>query len=212
MPKRKGRKSSRRKVATRPQRKSIRAYSEGEVTEPCYLQMLNDNFPEVNIHWVEKDSGQAAVTLISAAKKYKKKVKTGDLPDQIWCIWDVDNLDEATIARLEDLGRAVGINNAISNPCFELWLLLHDRAHAAHIDINNVQSAAKAAGLIEGKEICCCKEWLYAQIEIAKARAERLEQGHVEAGSKKTANPSSGMHGLLQAVIDLKEKYDEENE
>ena len=45
--------------------------------------------------------------------------------DEVWCVHDVDDhprLDEARI-----MARDNDISLAVSNPCFELWLLLHFR-------------------------------------------------------------------------------------
>lgn len=46
----------------------------------------------------------------------------------MWCVVDVDEFD---LTRALVLARQCGINLAISNPCFEYWLLLHFEACAA---------------------------------------------------------------------------------
>jgi hypothetical protein len=48
----------------------------------------------------------------------------------VWCVVDVDNFDIAAAVKEAD---RVGVNLAVSNPCFELWLLLHHTDHRAHI-------------------------------------------------------------------------------
>ncbi|MGP4109960.1 RloB family protein [Streptomyces sp. 4N509B] len=50
--------------------------------------------------------------------------------DQVWCVFDVDEFPD--VARAVAEARRVGIEVAVSNPCFELWLLLHFRKHTAH--------------------------------------------------------------------------------
>ncbi len=51
--------------------------------------------------------------------------------DQVWCVLDVDThetLEEA----LREAGR-LGIHMAVTNPCFELWLLWHFEEVSRHV-------------------------------------------------------------------------------
>ncbi len=48
----------------------------------------------------------------------------------VWCVVDVDNFDIPLAMRLAD---SMKVNLAVSNPCFELWLLLHFADHRAHV-------------------------------------------------------------------------------
>lgn len=55
----------------------------------------------------------------------KECIRRGDLEesDEVWCIVDVNghtNMNDA-----EQKAQAKGIHLAISNPCFEYWVLLH---------------------------------------------------------------------------------------
>lgn len=42
--------------------------------------------------------------------------------DELWCVVDVDEFD---LDRAVRAVRTAGVRLAVSNPCFELWLLLH---------------------------------------------------------------------------------------
>ncbi|WP_433263797.1 RloB family protein [Actinosynnema sp. CS-041913] len=50
--------------------------------------------------------------------------------DAVWCVVDVDNFDIPAAVRLAE---AVKVDLAVSDPCFELWLILHFADHSAHI-------------------------------------------------------------------------------
>ncbi len=51
--------------------------------------------------------------------------------DEVWCLFDVDRFpDVADAARRARRSR---INVAVSNPCFELWLLLHFTRRCAYL-------------------------------------------------------------------------------
>lgn len=51
--------------------------------------------------------------------------------DEVWCVFDID--DHPKIADARQQARDNGIDLAISNPCFELWVLLHFQDQRAHI-------------------------------------------------------------------------------
>lgn len=50
---------------------------------------------------------------------------------EVWCVVDVDEFDVAAAAQ-EAVGRRIEL--AVSDPCFELWLLLHFEDCTAHLD------------------------------------------------------------------------------
>lgn len=52
--------------------------------------------------------------------------------DEVWCVFDVDEHPHLHDARQQ--ARDNGIDLAVSNPCFELWALLHFQDHTAHIE------------------------------------------------------------------------------
>jgi hypothetical protein len=50
--------------------------------------------------------------------------------EAVWCVVDVDSFDITAAAKEAE---RVEVNLAVSNPCFEVWLLLHFADHRAHI-------------------------------------------------------------------------------
>lgn len=117
---------SRRRSARRPSRARILVVCGGERTEPTYLKGLRDslNNRAVDIKVLSKGRAPAQVVGYAVAQW------TPDF-DEVWCVLDVDEFD---LAEAIGLAREHGINLAVSNPCFELWLLLHHadcRTHCA---------------------------------------------------------------------------------
>ena len=51
--------------------------------------------------------------------------------DFVWCVFDSD--DHPGIPAAKQQARDNGINLAISNPCFEIWILLHFQDHRSHV-------------------------------------------------------------------------------
>ena len=100
------------------------------MTEPGYFDDLRVLYriSRLSLETVGMGSGPKKVTE-EAVRHYRdncKKLSRGKAPfsDQIWAVFDKDEHPdfESSIKRCED----VGIGAAYSNPCFELWLILHD--------------------------------------------------------------------------------------
>jgi hypothetical protein len=122
-----------RRPPYRDPRPTILIVSEGTKTEPQYLLGIKNHArnPRVDIRFA--DSHGVPTTLIREAKKLKldalklaKREKDDNLAfDSVWCVFDVD--DHPGVANVKEMARDNQIDLAISNPCFELWLLLHYR-------------------------------------------------------------------------------------
>ena len=116
---------------------------EGRRTEPGYFHELRHT-ERIPIELVIRPGGipktlvQRAVDLKDAAKKdAKTRQDVNLLYDDVWCVFDID--EHPAIPDAKQQARDNGIELAISNPCFELWILLHFRDQRAHIDRAVVQ-------------------------------------------------------------------------
>lgn len=91
-----------------------------------YLRMLA--VPRVRIVPVEQgEETWAASRVVEALRRIETEAMMEE--DQRWAILDVDHFGEAShltglMGALQEAGQ-LGIEVAISQPCFELWLLLH---------------------------------------------------------------------------------------
>ena len=109
--------------------------------------------------------------------------------DEIWCVFDTD--EHKRLAQAIEEARQSGIEVAVSNPCIELWLVLHKREQTAHIHRHNVQRLSSALGLSDGKRIAE-PAWtgLVEAFETAKQRARALDERHSGNGSPPRSNPA----------------------
>lgn len=198
----------RRKVATRKPRKTLLVFCEGERTEPEYLNALKrqpyvHDVAAVDLRVETGRGGSVPRTLVSMAVLARSRAmdQEGEI-DEFWCVFDVEwpknhpGLKEAT-----EQARQNGIQLAVSNPCFELWLILHFQDCGAWLDNDDARrlrrglDGAKDKGLDAGKYM--------PRTEAAARRAAALEKRHLQDGSAfPDDNPSSGMHRLL-ATIEL---------
>jgi hypothetical protein len=61
--------------------------------------------------------------------------------DQVWCVFDRD--EHPNFAKAIDLADRHGINLAISNPCLELWVILHFEDQTAYLERQTAQDRAE---------------------------------------------------------------------
>lgn len=118
--------------------------------------------------------------------------------DEIWCVFDRDEHErfDAAIA----LAAEKGINVAVSNPCLELWFVIHFQDQTSYLDRHDAQQIAK--GLL-GCDTVLTSSALDALVErhaAAADRAQRLDRKHQGDGTGPYANPSSGIWRLIEVI------------
>ena len=209
--------SNRRNRPRRPARRDpwrdpkplILCVCEGKKTEPQYLKAFTAycRNPRVRLQ-VEPGPGVPR-TLVDRAKLMKrdaeresKRQKDGWLAfDEVWCVFDVDEhprLDEARV-----MARDNGISLAVSNPSFELWLLLHFRDDPGAQTRDTLLESLKAFIPDYDKNIQF-QHWEngYSQ---AVTRARTLDKIAFDAGQE-GRNPTTGVWRLTESI-----RGDEEN-
>lgn len=105
--------------------------SEGKNTEPQYFEGLARacRVTLVDVKFHRKRGVPLTLVQIakderdSAAQAAKREGDENLRYDSVWCVPDVDKHPNIPEAKL--MAAANGIEIVISNPCFELWLLLH---------------------------------------------------------------------------------------
>ena len=120
--------------------------------------------------------------------------------DEFWCVFDVEwprnhpGLSEA----IQQAG-ANDIKLAVSNPCFELWLILHFQNHSAWLD--NYEARRLRRQLDGSKDKSLIPSNYMSSIKIAMHRAAELDKRHVRDGTVfPHDNPSSGMYRLIASI------------
>jgi hypothetical protein len=191
-----------RRKPTRTQRTRILIYAEGEVTEPAYFRNLAQLHRAVVQIELGPDQGSPK-TLVELAKAKKKQAerdakKSRDdtyLYDEVWCVFDIDDHFKVNDAIIQ--ARDNRIHCAISNPCFELWVLLHYRDQTAHVERD------KLASILRKHIPDYCKHVPFEEIHAlrgeARKRAVALEEEQ-QRDSEVGRNPSTTVHHLVAAI------------
>lgn len=90
-----------------------------------YLRALRRLRPPAVIKIVPGKYGSSPLQVLSRMKTYLRKNKP-DRHDEAWLVVDRDQWPEPHIRQLQDWTREDSARHlAVSNPCFEYWLLLH---------------------------------------------------------------------------------------
>jgi hypothetical protein len=122
----------------------------------------------------------------------------GRAHDQIWCMFDRD--EHPNFAKAIDLADRHGINLAISNPCLELWFILHFEDQAAYIER---QAAQRRAEELLGCSKVLSESALNALADAydeARRRAIKLDDKHAGDRSPPRSNPSSEVWRLIDLI------------
>ena len=187
-----------RKTAQREERKTVLVVTEGQ-TEKEYVeglkQKLRDIKAEITPIKVVDGKGEPSKVMSAA----RDRAKRGDF-DDVWLLLDVDEH-----AQLEPTLREAteeGFSAAVSNPCFEVWIVWHFEDVQYECKGADVQRVARKHGV--DKSIP--RDFPFDRRVEAASRASRqaVDINHVGP------NPSSGFPRLLERVgvfaVDLEEQ------
>jgi RloB-like protein len=179
---------------------------EGKLTEPSYFRGFKDAEKVRLVDVVIDDEGGTPKTLVEravikmkAAKKAARRAQDKSLEyDQIWCVFDVDEHPKLMDARQQ--ANAHKISLAVSNPCFELWLLLHFRDQRGWMHRHDAQCACREQIPGFDKEIDFRR--VRDRVDVAIQRAIELDLWQTTRGEQ-DSNPSTTVHKLVQRLKNL---------
>jgi hypothetical protein len=170
-----------------PKRKFI-LYTVGERTEPDYFRALGRSATGALVDFEIIDGAGVPLTIAEAASarakslaRHRKQRSSFEESDQVWAVFDRDDHPHVADACQKCDGAGVGI--ALSNPCFELWLILHFSEFNRPDDRHKVQryfeSLCSDYDRTRRKTTDCSK--LVPLLDQAEVRAKRqLEQRNRE--------------------------------
>lgn len=105
--------------------------SEGKDTERIYFKALAKEYsnPRVHVHILERSvdeqNNSSPEHVLKQLNDYKSQYEL-EADDELWLVIDKDRWTEAMLSRVAtECSQEVAMHMALSNPCFELWLLLH---------------------------------------------------------------------------------------
>ena len=190
---------------TQQPRRIVRLLTEGRRTEVEYLakwaavhrERVTVDFDP--FHGTPMSLVDRAVTLVEQRLRTIRRGRSDSPFDEIWCVFDRDEqpyVDEAIA-----LAASHEIGVAFSNPCFELWLVLHANDLRRHTERHAVQSMSAELGFTVGKGLAP-NAWpiLQSAWEAAEDRAVTLDAMHTSNGSPVGSNPSTSVAQVVRSL------------
>jgi hypothetical protein len=195
-----------RSVGTRPPKRKFIIYTEGKNTEPDYFRELKRSVTGALIDVEIVDAAGVPTTIAEKACMHAKQIAKArgkrssfEEGDTVWAVFDRDEHPKVDEVLQKCAGANVGI--AFSDPCFELWLILHyadfDRPDDQHAVQKHLASLCGDYDRNGPKTTDCAK--LMPQLPAAEARAERQHQRRNEEGEP-PSRPYTTVYLLTQAM------------
>ena len=192
----------RRRRPSRPTRPTVLICCEGGKTEPQYFSDLcRDRRVYSQVKIVPPEHGTHPKGVVECAVQYRAEAKWDRTPyDEAWCVFDMDSHSGVPGAFQKAEARGIGV--AFSNPCFEIWYLLHfeySTAERSGAEVRqrlreHVPDYDKSASVFHHLKGC---------LGTACSHAVRLREYHCAIRNPETANPSTSVDRLVVKLDEL---------
>ena len=205
MPSPRRKNSLQRRTGRLEQRERFLVYVEGDVSESLYLngvrRELGRSGPNVEIG---RTHGKP-LGLVRAAIDHKERDRRDGNPfTQVWCVFDVESpTPHGSLDQALTLAGRNRITCGISNPCFELWLILHFQEQRGWLTTDEACYRLMGLGCGYNKHgkafnYELCKD----NRETAAERADALGVGYDGAVPLRERNPWTDVQKLFRALRD----------
>lgn len=175
------------------------------MTEPVYFDRLG-GVSEVagGITIKVHHPGNSPRPIVTAAVAARDASADGDV-HQFWAVFDVEAPDpHGDLSDAMVLARRYSIPTAVSNPCFELWLLLHAADQGGYLDSATAAARRHAMDGSRDKHLTERTPVGFESVSRACVRSRRLRDHHKSNGTVfPEDNPSSGMDLLISAMREV---------
>ncbi len=192
-----------------PKRRFI-VYCEGGKTEPAYLVAFRRAFAGALIEiemiapaGVPRTIADKAASCAGTLSRHRHR-NSFEEHDQVWAVFDRD--DHPRFGEAVNLCEQAGVGVARSNPCFELWLILHeadydkpDGRHAVQAHLKKLRPEYDK----DGAKMPDCAD-LVTRVEAAEQRADRQLANRAAEGTP-YGRPSTTVVHLTRAIRDAVE-------
>jgi hypothetical protein len=178
-------------------------FCEGKNTEPDYFQAVAKKYDQALIELVFQNVGTDAKTISNnAIQKYSeiKSCKSLSENDKVWVVFDRDANENVINCVNNCKKKRVGV--AFSNPCFELWLILHFEDFDKPLDRHKVQSHLEKliAGYDRKKGKTANWDQIMEFVEVAENRAEKQMANRISEGGNIMTPPNTTVYKLTLEI------------
>lgn len=204
-----------RRGPSREPKRRFTLFCEGKNTEPAYFEAIKHAYPSTQIYVrIERGVGvphtvaEKAIVFAKSeglARNSRRKRDSFEEGDEVWAVYDRDEHPrfQEAVDRCEQHGIKVGR----SNPCFEVWLILHvldyDQPNTRH-QVQKVLQNLRPDYDKKGSKILDCDD-LVSRVQDAEQRGEKQLKRR-EQGGEPYGNPSTTVGRLCRAIREAHQK------
>ncbi|RLE29256.1 MAG: RloB domain-containing protein [Acidobacteria bacterium] len=196
------RRPARRSAARNPKRRLL-VVCEGKRTEPDYIRGYERHVRNTTVKIQIPDDRGEPKKVVEIAKEMKRTAEAeakrqGDSYldfDEVWCVFDRDDHDRFYDACT--MARDNGFELAVSNPCVELWLLLHFRESPGPQHRDDLSRMLRR--YLPGYDKRIDFDEVVDGVKNAANRARRLDADASEMGES-GRNPTTGFYRLTDSI------------
>lgn len=171
--------------------------TEGEKTEKQYFEMFRSSKIQVKV--IPTESGQSSPDyVLKRLVQYCQDFQIGK-DDELWFVSDVDRWRDEKLSQICQMASQKGFEVAISNPCFEVWLILHFVELPTHFDKCS-QVVDFLRNQLGGYSKNIQPDRFHPYIPDAVERAKRL---HTNPGERWPTQTGSHVYKLVEKLIVL---------
>ena len=198
----------RRKARLEPRRRFI-LFLEGRKTEPAYFDALKracrsalieiEPHPGVGVPYTIAEKAVERTRELGLAPRSRRRKDSFEVRDEVWAVFDRD--EHPPFNEAVELCRNHGIGVGRSNPCFEVWLILHERDYDRPDDRHAVQAELRRLRPeyeIDGPKTPDCED-LIRRVEDAERRGNDQLRRRDDEGIP-FGNPSTTVGQLTTAI------------
>jgi hypothetical protein len=198
--------SLRRAAATRSPKRKFIIYSEGKNTEPDYFHAVRRDLlgALVDIEIIEAAGvpmtiAERACERSTAMKRRRGRKSSFEEGDQVWAVFDRD--EHPKVSEAIERCRVGHVGVAFSDPCFELWLILHFNDFDRSDDRHQVQAElAKVCKSYDpnGRKSADFSKFMPKLLDAEERAARQLVRR--EAEGQPARRPFTTVFGLTQEM------------
>jgi hypothetical protein len=205
-----GRRPFNRRRPRRAVGRSVIIVCEGSKTEPGYFNAIRQSMrlPTAQVYVVHPNATDP-LSIVRAAIDYRRqrvRERAWSAGDSAWAVFDGDEHRNANPHNWNDAIQTAdiqGINLAVSNPCFELWYLLHYQDQFAQLSREAAERRiCDHLGEYEKAKVYW-PDPLGPLTDEAIGRARRLADRLVADGARRHSNPSTDVFNLVESLLEL---------
>jgi len=198
-----------RSIETLQPKVEIVIVCEGKNTEPKYFEDCVDGYGSglVKLRVIGEAGAPISVVTAAISERDELLVKRKKLKDsfeacfRVWAVFDRDEHESFDRAIL--LAASNNIDVAFSNPCFELWPILHLIDYGVQDDRHKLQNllAEKMPGYMHERGAIVDFNLIKDDVGKAYKRADKLLQSRMDEGCSYGC-PSTSVGILVQKIIE----------